>query len=253
MQEAFRQESGELRYLENCWSDAAILQFILIGWVGLALKVLLFGLLATVLGACVQGRRPWYVFVGFVKGVGKVVGGLCDLFEVEDEVRVREREAEAGRGVGTAWREEKGLGGYFGSPKQKVSSLKLRWNSNSMLTILIGMIGKDKTGRDLAVGRQCCRGVIFQNIEETEKLGDGVEGESIASSQKYNVLSILVYDWSCRQLMIWRILYIIWGNGLNAWLGPCKKLQISQIRTSRTNRRHTHTSLIESRTFCRSA
>ena len=61
------------------------------------------------------------MFVGFVKGVGKIVRGLCELFEVEDEVR--EREAEAGRGVGIAWREEKRVGGYFGSPKHKVSSV----------------------------------------------------------------------------------------------------------------------------------
>lgn len=176
IREAFRQqESGELQYFENCWSDAAILEFILIGWVGLVLKVLLFVLLATFLGACVQGRRPWYVFVGFVKGVGKVVGGVCGLFEVEDEVRVSETEAEAGKGVGIARREQKGFGGYFGSSKQKVSSLGFEWNLNVMLTMTKGMIGRENIGRDLAFGRQCCSGVILRNFMETEVGDDGQE------------------------------------------------------------------------------
>ena len=124
IQKAFRQESGELQYLEKCWSDSAILQFILLGWIGLALKILLFVLLATFLGACVQGRRPWYVFVSFIKAVGKIIGGLCSCFELEDEARERETAVEAGRGSGIGRPEEKGIGGYFGSPKQKVLSLK---------------------------------------------------------------------------------------------------------------------------------
>ena len=126
MQKTFRQESGELQYIEKCWSDSAVLQFIFLGWIGLALKVLLFVLLATFLGACIQGRRPWYVFVSFVKALGKILGGLCSYFELEDEVREREREtaAEAGRGSGIGRQEEKEIGGYFGSPKQKVLSLK---------------------------------------------------------------------------------------------------------------------------------
>ena len=124
MQKAFRQESGELQYLEKCWSDSAVLQFILIGWIGLALKILLFVLLATFLGACIQGRRPWYVFVSYIKAIGKIVGGLCSCFDLEDEVRERETAAEAGRGSGIGRWEEKRVSGYFGSPKQKVLSLK---------------------------------------------------------------------------------------------------------------------------------
>ena len=125
MQKAFRQESGEFQYLEECWSDSAVLQFILLGWIGLALKILLFVLLATLLGAGIQGRRPWYVFVSGVKAVGKVFGGLCSCFEFENEGRERETAAaEAGRGSGIGRQEEKRVGGYFGSPKQKVLLLK---------------------------------------------------------------------------------------------------------------------------------
>lgn len=124
MQKAFRQESGEFQYLEKCWSDSAVLQFILLGWIGLALKFLLFVLLATFLAACIQGRRPWYVFMSFVKAIGKVIGGLCSCFDLEDEVRERETAAEAGRGPEIGRREEKRVSGYFGSPKQKVLLLK---------------------------------------------------------------------------------------------------------------------------------
>lgn len=122
IQEAFGQEGGELEYLENCWSDSAVLQFILLGWIGLAFKVLLFILLATFLGACIQGRRPWYVFMSFVKGTGRIVGGLCPCFELDDEDREREREraAEAGKGLGVVWQEGKNSDGYFDIPKQKV-------------------------------------------------------------------------------------------------------------------------------------
>ena len=120
IQEAFRQESGEFEYLEKCWSDSAILKFILLGWIGLALKILLLVLVATFLGACIQGRRPWYVFESFVKGAGKIVRGVCECFELEDEGRERERAAEAGRASRPLWLEEKGVGGYFSSPKQKV-------------------------------------------------------------------------------------------------------------------------------------
>ena len=119
IQEAFGQESGELEYLEKCWSDSAVFQFILLGWIGLTLKVLLFILLVTFIGACVQRRRPWYVFMSFVNGTGRIVGGLCPCFEL-DEDRERERAAEAGKGLGVVWREEKDSGGYFGIPKQKV-------------------------------------------------------------------------------------------------------------------------------------
>lgn len=120
IEEAFHQESGEIQYLEKCWSDSAILQFILLGWIGLALKILLFVLLVTFLAAIIQGRRPWYVFVLLVKGVGKIVGGLCSCFEMDDEVRERERASETEKGLGIVWQEEKKGGGYFGSPKEKV-------------------------------------------------------------------------------------------------------------------------------------
>ena len=136
MQKAFRQENGEFQYLEKCWSDAAVLHFILLGWIGLALKLLLFVLLATFLGACIQGRRPWYVFVSFAKAVGKVIGGLCSCFDLDDEVRERETAAEAGRGSGIGRQEEKGAGGYFCSPKQKVLSLSQKRNLSNVLTLM---------------------------------------------------------------------------------------------------------------------
>ena len=141
IQEAFRQEDGgEFQYLENCWSDSAILQFILIGWMGLALKILLFVLIVTLLGACVQGRRPWYVFTSFVKGVGKVVGGLCSCFELDDEMRQGRSGSEAEKGLGIVWQKEKVGGGYFGSPKEKVRSMELKRNLTDVLTMTEGVI-----------------------------------------------------------------------------------------------------------------
>lgn len=119
IEEAFHQESGELRYLEKCWSDSAVLQFILIGWIGLALKVLLFVLLISFLVACIQGRRPWYVFMSFVKGTGRVLGGLCSCFEMEGEVRQGDAAGDTETGLGIVWQEEKEGGGYFGSSKEK--------------------------------------------------------------------------------------------------------------------------------------
>ncbi len=120
IEEAFHQEGGELQYLEECWSDSAILQFIILGWIVLALKILLFILLGTFLGACIQRRRPWFVFVSFVKGVGRTVGGILPCFEIDDEARERETAGEAEKGLGVIWQEEKEGGGYFGSPKEKV-------------------------------------------------------------------------------------------------------------------------------------
>lgn len=115
IEEAFHQESGELHYLEQCWSDSAILQFILLGWIGLALEILLLLLVATLLCACIQGRRPWFVFVSFVKGIGKVVWGICSCFELDGE-----RQSETEEGLGIVWQEERKDGKYFGSPKVKV-------------------------------------------------------------------------------------------------------------------------------------
>lgn len=100
------------------------------------------------------------MFVGFGRAVGRVLGGLCECFEVEGEdetgVREREREAEAeagkGRGVGIAWREEKEVGGYFGSSKQKVLFTGIQADLNIMLTMIKGMIGREKIRRDLEVG-----------------------------------------------------------------------------------------------------
>ena len=94
------------------------MQFILLGWIGIALKILLVVLLATFVGACIQGRRPWYVFVSFIKGAGKIIGCLCSCFELDDEER--EATGEAEKGLGIIWQEEKEDGGYFGSPKEKV-------------------------------------------------------------------------------------------------------------------------------------
>lgn len=122
IQEAFRQESGELQYLENCWSDSEVLKFIFLGWIGLTLKFLLLVLLGTFICACVQGRRPSHVFVSFLKGTRRVVGNLFSCFELEDEARERRAAAEAESGLRTIWRDEKKAGGYFGSPKQKVLS-----------------------------------------------------------------------------------------------------------------------------------
>lgn len=122
VEEAFHQDSGELQYLEECWSDSAILQFILLGWLGLALKILLFVLVATFLGACIQRRRPWFVFVSFVKGVGRVVGGVCSCSELDDEARESQRQSETEKGLGIVWKDEKKVGGYFSSPKEKVLS-----------------------------------------------------------------------------------------------------------------------------------
>lgn len=120
VEEAFHQGDGELQYLEKCWSDSAVLQFILLGWIGLALKILLLVLVATFLGAYVQGRRPWFVFVSSVKAVGRIVGGICSCFEMDDGAREREAASETERGLGIVWQEEREGGGYFGSQKEKV-------------------------------------------------------------------------------------------------------------------------------------
>lgn len=41
-----------------------------------------------------------------------------------------------------------------------------------MLTMTKGIIGRENIGRDLAFGRQCCRGVVVRNFMEMEKAGD---------------------------------------------------------------------------------
>lgn len=156
--EAFRQEGGELQYLEGCWSDSAILQFILLGWIGLALKILLFVLLATFLAACLQGRRPWYVFMSFVKGVKKIVGGICSCFELDDEVRERRTAGDAERGLGIVWNQETEARGYFGSPKEKVISLELKRILPDVLTVMKGLIPSRKRRRRPEVGRRCSGG-----------------------------------------------------------------------------------------------
>ncbi|KAL9067003.1 MAG: hypothetical protein Q9161_007176 [Pseudevernia consocians] len=122
IEKAFHQEGGELQYLEECWSDSAVLQFILLGWIGIALKIMLLILLATILGAFIQGRRPWFVFVSCVKGVGRIVRGIFWCFEIDDHVSGRESAGETEKGLGIVWQEEKEGGGYFGSPKEKVLS-----------------------------------------------------------------------------------------------------------------------------------
>lgn len=172
IEEAFHQESGELHYLEQCWSDSAILQFILLGWIGLALKILLFVLVATFLGACIQGRRPWFVFVSFVKGVGRIVGGICSCFELDDEVRERQRESETEKGLGIVWQDEKKGRGYFGSPKEKVVLRDLKRTLTNLLTLMKGVIQHEK---EETVARDRCmmlaRKEVLGKIEEKEKQG----------------------------------------------------------------------------------
>ena len=53
--------------------------------------------------------------------MGRIVGGVCSCFEIDDEVREREVASETEKGLGIIWQEEKEGGGYFGSPKEKVS------------------------------------------------------------------------------------------------------------------------------------
>ena len=55
-----------------------------------------------------------------VTAVGRIVGGVCSCFEIDDEVREREVASETEKGLGIIWQEEKEGGGYFGSPKEKV-------------------------------------------------------------------------------------------------------------------------------------
>ena len=120
IEKAFKQEGGELQYLEECWSDSAVLQFILLGWIGLILKVLLFLLLVTLVAACILGRRPWYVFVSCVRKMRSFIGGICSCFEIVDEESERGTSGEREKNLGTVRQEHKRGGGYFGSPKEKV-------------------------------------------------------------------------------------------------------------------------------------
>ena len=122
IEKAFRKEGGELQYLEECWSDSAVLQFILLGWIGLILKVLLFLLVVTLVAACIQGRRPSYVFVSCVRKMMNLIWGICSCFEIDDEERGRGASGERDKDSGTVWHNPKKGGGYFGSPKEKVRS-----------------------------------------------------------------------------------------------------------------------------------
>ena len=122
IEKAFRQEGGELQYLEECWSDSAVVQFILLGWLGLFLKGLLFLLVVTLVAACIQGRRPSYVFVSCFRKMRNVIWGICSCFEIDDEERNRGTTGEREKDLGTVWQEHKKSGGYFGSPKEKVRS-----------------------------------------------------------------------------------------------------------------------------------
>ena len=152
IEKAFHQEGGELQYLEECWSDSAVLQFILLGWIGIALKIMLLILLATILGACIQGRRPWFVFVSCVKGVGRIVRGIFWCFEIDDHMSGRESAGETEKGLGIVWQEEKEGGGYFGSPKEKVLSKGLECDLTNVLTLFQGVIQQEKRGRRPEVG-----------------------------------------------------------------------------------------------------
>ena len=135
IEKAFQQEGGELQYLEECWSDSAVLQFILLGWIGLILKGLLFLLLVTLVAACIQGRRPWYVFVSCVKKMGSFIGGICSCFELDDEERERGASGEMEKGLGTVWQEHKKGGGYFSSPKEKVLMESSKQSLTNALTL----------------------------------------------------------------------------------------------------------------------
>lgn len=197
---AFHEESGELQHLEKCWSDSAILQFILIGWIGLALKVLLFVLVATFVGACVQGRRPWYVFVSFLKGTGRVVGGLCSCFELDDEVRDGGRAGEAEKGWGIVWQEEKLGGGYFGSRKEKVRAESEKRSLTYLLTSMKGLMPHE--AEEIRMESQqtiLAREGALEKIERKEKQGN----MSILDHPKYcmlqNASELEVNDWYKRR------------------------------------------------------
>ena len=120
IEKAFRKEGGELQYLEECWSDSAVLQFILLGWIGLFLKGLLFLLVVTLVAACIQGRRPSYVFLLGIRKIRSFIWRICSCFEIDDEERGRETSGDREKDLGTVWQEHKKGGGYFGSPKEKV-------------------------------------------------------------------------------------------------------------------------------------
>ncbi|KAM0797148.1 hypothetical protein BDR22DRAFT_465285 [Usnea florida] len=120
IEKAFQQEGGELQYLEECWSDSAVLQFILLGWIGLFLKGLLFLLVVTLVAACIQGRRPSYVFLSCVRKTKSFLWDICSCFEIDDEERGTGTAGEKEKDSGTVWQGHKKVGGYFGSPKEKV-------------------------------------------------------------------------------------------------------------------------------------
>ena len=54
--------------------------------------------------------------------MGRVVGGVCSCSELDDEARESQRQSETEKGLGIVWKDEKKVGGYFSSPKEKVLS-----------------------------------------------------------------------------------------------------------------------------------
>ena len=116
------------------------------------LRVLLFVLLATFLASCIQGRRPWYVFVSLVKGAGSILGGLCSCFELDDEDREREMAGETEKGLGIVWQEEREGGGYFGSPKEKVLTESSKQSLTHVLTLRKGLIQPEKAESEAKIG-----------------------------------------------------------------------------------------------------
>ena len=174
VEETFHQEGGELQNLENCWSDSAVLQFIILGWIGIFLNILLLVVVATFFAACIQGRRPWYVFLSFVKGMGRAVGGLCSCFELIDEEGEGEGETagEVEKSLGIAWEGKREGGNYFGCLKEKVLSRKLERNLTNMLILMKGLILLEVEETE-ARGRQTmlARKETLEIVEEKEKQG----------------------------------------------------------------------------------
>ncbi|CAD6590428.1 MAG: hypothetical protein ASARMPRED_004810 [Alectoria sarmentosa] len=156
VEETFHQEGGELQNLENCWSDSAVLHFIILGWIGITLNILLLVVVATFFVACIQGRRPWYVVLSFVK----------------DEEGKGETAGEVEKSLGIAWEGKRKGGVYFGCPKEKVLSRKLERNLTYMLTLMKGLILLAVEER-VARGRQTmlARKETLEIVEEKEKQG----------------------------------------------------------------------------------
>ena len=104
--------------------------------------------------------------------MGRIVGGICSCFELDDEVRERQRESETEKGLGIVWQDEKKGRGYFGSPKEKVVLRDLKRTLTNLLTLMKGVIQHEK---EETVARDRCmmlaRKEVLGKIEEKEKQG----------------------------------------------------------------------------------